>query len=335
MKKIIAEIGQAHDGSLGILHSYIDAVAQTGVDAIKFQTHIAEAESSIYEPFRVNFSYEDKTRFDYWKRMEFSLDQWKEIKSHCDEVGLQFVSSPFSCAAVDLLEKVGVDSYKIGSGEVNNLLLLEKVCLTGKEVILSSGMSSFIELDKVIKFIKKFGNCYSILQCTTSYPTKPEDWGLNVIQELKGRYNVPVGFSDHSGKIYAGIAAATLGAEIIEVHVVFDKRMFGPDSSSSITIEELDQLSKGIRCIETSLLHKIDKNDNTKFYGLKSIFEKSLAVNKDLSKGHIISFEDLESKKPAGMGIPAADFEKILGESLIVSLEKNSFLQKDHFKDKK
>ena len=160
---VIAEIAQAHDGSLGLLHSFIDAVAQTGVNAIKFQTHVADAESSMHEPFRVNFSYEDKTRFDYWKRMEFTLDQWKDIKSHCDEVGLEFMSSPFSNAAVDLLEEVGVERYKVGSGEVNNFLLLEKIVRTKKPLIISSGMSSYKELDETIEFlIKKTSKIFNL-----------------------------------------------------------------------------------------------------------------------------------------------------------------------------
>jgi N-acetylneuraminate synthase len=124
---IIAEIAQAHDGSVGILHSYIDALATTGVDAIKFQTHIAEAESSQFEAFRIPFSYVDKTRFDYWKRMELTVQQWIEVKEHCHKIGVQFISSPFSCKAVDVLEEAGVDIFKIGSGEVSNLLLLEKI----------------------------------------------------------------------------------------------------------------------------------------------------------------------------------------------------------------
>src|SRR5665647_2102235 len=119
---IIAEIAQAHDGSLGIAHSYIDALASTGVNAVKFQTHIAHAESSSFEPFRVKFSYEDETRFDYWHRMEFTKEQWAGIKLHCEEKGLEFISSPFSCAAVDLLENLQVKKYKIGSGEVLSLI---------------------------------------------------------------------------------------------------------------------------------------------------------------------------------------------------------------------
>ena len=212
----IAEIGQAHEGSLGIVHSYIDALATTGVHAVKFQMHIAEAESSIYEPFRVKFSYEDETRFDYWKRMEFSLEQWKGIKQHCDEVGLDFICSPFSNVAVDWLEEIGVKSYKIGSGEVTNLLLLEKIARTGKPVILSSGMSNFSELDKVIHFLQSRNVEFSILQCTTAYPTQPEQFGFNVMTELKQRYNVKTGFSDHSAQISTAIAAVALGAEIVE-----------------------------------------------------------------------------------------------------------------------
>ena len=124
---IIAEIAQAHDGSLGIAHSFIDALKDTGVDAVKFQTHMAEAESSDFEPFRVNFSYVDKTRFEYWKRVEFNFEEWKGLKEHCDQNNLEFMSTPFSNSAVDLLEKLSVKRYKIGSGDVGNFLLLEKL----------------------------------------------------------------------------------------------------------------------------------------------------------------------------------------------------------------
>ncbi len=329
----IAEIAQAHDGSLGILHSYIDAVATTGVDAIKFQTHIAEAESSRFEPFRVKFSYQDKTRYDYWKRMEFSLKEWEEIKSHCDDTGLEFMSSPFSNAAVDLLESVGVNRFKIGSGEINNLLLLEKVAATGKDLIISSGMSTYVELDKTIAFLQPFGNHLSILQCTTAYPTKPGQWGLNVIAGLKSRYQIPVGFSDHSGEIFAGLAAVAVGAEILEFHVVFDKQMFGPDSGASLTMDQAKQLVQGAKQIAHALREPVDKTDNSQFHGLKNIFEKSLSVNKDLQKGHVLIKEDLEAKKPAGKGIDAVAFESVLGKKLTVNKQKWDFLNQDDLLD--
>lgn len=326
---LIAEIAQAHEGSLGILHSYIDAVAKTGVQAIKFQMHIAEAESSIYEPFRVKFSKEDDTRFDYWKRMEFSLEQWKEIKKHCDDVGLDFICSPFSNLAVDWLEEIGVQTYKIGSGEVNNLLLLEKICATRKPIIISSGMSSFDELDKTVDFLKNKSVDYSILQCTTAYPTKPKQYGLNVINELKKRYNVSVGFSDHSAKVSTGIAAVALGAEILEFHVVFHREIFGPDAIASLTIEETKQLVESVNDIQSAIDNPIDKNNNNQFDELKSIFEKSLAINKNLPENHIITFDDLESKKPKGYGISATDFQKVIGKKLNKEKSKWDFLTEE------
>jgi len=326
---LIAEIAQAHDGSLGILHSYIDAVAVTGVQAIKFQMHIAEAESSIHEPFRIKFSKVDATRFDYWKRMEFSLEQWKEIKQHCDEVGLDFICSPFSNLAVDWLEEIGIHSYKIGSGEVNNLLLLEKICKTGKPIIISSGMSSFSELDETVHFLKNKNATFSILQCTTAYPTKPEQYGLNVINELKERYNVPVGFSDHSSFFSTGIAAVALGAEILEFHVVFHKEMFGPDTIASLTIEQTKLLVAAVEKISIALNNPMDKNNNENFQELKAIFGKSLAINKNLAIGHLITFDDLETKKPSGIGISAIKFQEVIGKKLKCNKSKWDFLNEE------
>ena len=330
---IIAEIAQAHDGSLGMAHAYIDAVAKTGCNAIKFQTHIADAESSIHEPFRVQFSKQDATRFDYWKRMEFNLEQWKEIKQHCDEVGLEFMSSPFSNAAVDLLEKVGVKRYKVGSGEINNFVLLEKIAQTGKPMIISSGMSSFEELDKTVTFLKTRNLNFSILQCTTAYPSQPKEYGLNVIQELIKRYHVTVGFSDHSSSIESCIAAVALGAEILEFHVVFDKEMFGPDAKASLTIQETSQLVEAVRNIKMAIQNPVNKSDNSKFDYLKAIFEKSLAVNKNLKAGQIITFSDLETKKPKGFGILASEYEQIIGKKIKKDLNQWDFLNYDNLSE--
>ena len=327
--KIIAEIAQAHDGSLGIAHSYIDALATCGVDAVKFQTHIAEAESSPFETFRVKFSFEDETRFDYWKRMEFTLEQWKGLKQHCDEVNVEFISSPFSCAAVDLLEVVGVQRYKIGSGEMTNYLMLAKIAKTSKPIILSSGMSNYKELDDCIAFLKPFGNELSLLQCTTAYPTQPEQWGLKEILKLKERYKIPVGYSDHSSDITACIAATALGAEILEFHAAFDKKMFGPDAKASLNLNEIKQVVHSVRTLEKSMNYNADKTDVSIYKDLKTLFGKSLAVNKNLSKGHVLTVEDLESKKPGNIGIMAIDFTEVIGKKLTKSLMKWEFLRSE------
>ena len=329
---IIAEIAQAHDGSLGILHSYIDAMAKSGVDALKFQTHIAEAESSIYEPFRINFSYEDKTRYDYWKRMEFTQEQWIGIKQHCDDVGIEFISSPFSNKAVDLLELLDVKRYKVGSGEVNNFLLLEKIAQTKKPVILSSGMSSFNELDKAVKYLQNAGvDDITIMQCTTSYPTQSKDLGLNVIQQMSKRYSCNIGYSDHSGEVAPLIASVAMGAVMVEFHITFSKSMFGPDATSSLTIEQSYEAIKSIRIIQESLANPVDKNDTQKYKTLKNIFEKSLAVNKELKKAVKISFDDLEAKKPFGYGIDAKEYKNIIGKELCVDKQAWDFLEYEDF----
>jgi len=328
----IAEIGQAHNGSIEKLYEYIDEVAKTGVDAIKFQTHIADAESSIYEPFRIKFSDEDKTRFDYWKRMEFSVEEWIEIGKRCKKVGLTFISSPFSNAAVDVLEKARVEQYKIGSGEITNFLLLKKVLKTGKPIIISSGMSSLDELNKTVAFLKKYKADFSILQCTTSYPTTPKNYGLNVMAQLKELYNVPVGFSDHSAKIATGIAAVALGAQILEFHVVFNRDEFGPDVSSSLTIGETIKLVEDVKAISVALGNPVNKKDNSTFEDLKQIFEKSLAVNKDLKVGHIINFDDLEAKKPKGYGIDASEYTAVIGKKVNKDLSQWDFLNYEDFK---
>lgn len=330
--ELIAEIGQAHDGSLGLAHSYIDALAEAGVHTVKWQIHIAEAESSAQEPFRVNFSYEDATRFDYWQRMEFTAEQWAGIKQHCEEKGVEFMASPFSLAAVDLLEKLNVKRYKIGSGEVANFLMLEKIAKTGKPVLLSSGMSNYKELDAAVQFIKGFGNEVILFQCTTQYPTEAQNSGLNVVPEMKQRYGLKVGLSDHSGTIYPSLAAVALGAELLEFHAVFNKKMFGPDATSSLTIQQIKQLAEGVNYIGTSIQNPVNKNDNEKYAQLKTMFGKSLAVNKNLPQGHILTFEDLESKKPAGEGISTTLYKDVLGRSLTRDLTKWDFLTDNDIK---
>jgi N,N'-diacetyllegionaminate synthase len=326
---IIAEVGQAHDGSLGILHSYIDAVAKTGADAIKFQTHVAEAESSSDEPFRVRFSYEDETRQAYWRRMEFTSEQWVGIKQHCEDVGLEFLSTPSCLAAVDLLEQVGVTRYKIGSGDTENRLLLRRVAETGKQIILSTGVSTFEEVDETVHFLSEFGSPLVVMQCTSEYPVAMERVGLNLITEFRRRYSHPIGLSDHSGTIFPGIAAAALGVTYFEAHVVFDRRMFGPDSTSSITLDELKQLVEGVRAVERSMHSSFTKTRSPQHVHVRGIFGKSLAVNRNMKAGEVIAFADLESKKPVGKGVPAREYADVLGKRLRRDLAKWEFLSKE------
>lgn len=329
---MVAEIAQAHDGSLGILHSLVDAVAATGVDAIKFQVHIADAESSALEPFRVRFSPVDETRYDYWKRMELPQAEWCRLKERCDALGVEFLATPFSNAAVDLLEAIGVCRYKIGSGDIANPLLLEKIARTGKEVILSTGLGSLKELDAATAMLQSRGNSYAVLQCTTAYPTAAEEVGLAWLGRFRERYHCPVGLSDHSGKIYAGLGAVALGAVVVEAHVTFNRRMFGPDAKASLTVDGFSRLVEGIRFLEMARTTGQDKSLDDGKRELRRMFGKSLAVNRDLPAGHVLAFEDLEGKKPADEGVAVSELDNVIGRTLVRRKHRWEFLQQDDLK---
>ncbi|HEY5866580.1 MAG TPA: N-acetylneuraminate synthase family protein [Candidatus Tectomicrobia bacterium] len=327
---IVAEVAQAHDGSLGTAHAFIDACARAGADAIKFQTHIAAAESTPGEPWRVKFSRQDASRYDYWKRMEFTVEQWHGLKQHADESGIQFLSSPFSIEAVDLLTRVGVAAWKVASGEVSNTPMLERMLKTGLPMLLSSGMSPLHELDAAVALVQRQGVPLTVLQCTSAYPCPPEKIGLNLLPFFRDRYDCAVGLSDHSGTIYAGLAATTLGATMLEVHVTFSRDMFGPDVPASITFEELQQLIDGIRFIEAMTTHPVDKDAMAEtMVPLRHLFTKSVVARTDLLPGTVLRAEHLTVKKP-GTGIPAARLNELLGRTLRCPVACDQYLEEAH-----
>lgn len=324
---IVAEIAQAHDGSLGILHSLIDASAAAGVDAVKFQMHIAEAESSLAEPFRTKFSYVDATRYDYWKRMSFTPEQWEGIRQHCEEAGVEFLVTPFSNVAIDLLEKLGVHRYKVGSGDIANRLLLERLKKTGREVILSTGLGILDEIVGAVELLRPQG--VAVLQCTTIYPTPPEKVDLGVMAELKQILGCPVGLSDHSGTIYPPLAAVALGAAVIEAHITFDRRMFGPDAKASLTVDEFAELVRGIRIVEMASGGTVRRGVSDELSDLKAMFGRTIALSRDLPVGHVLTFEDLEGKKPAGQGLSTEQLDAVVGRSLKTAKRAFEFLRED------
>ncbi len=328
---IIGEIAQAHDGSLGTAHAYIDAVAATGADAVKFQTHIAAEESSSLDTWRVKFSRQDATRYDYWKRMEFTAGQWAGLKQHAEDKGLVFLSSPFSLAAIDLLERLGMTAWKVASGEVTNRLFLDAMTATKKPVLVSSGMSYLAELDATVAHLKAAGSPVAVFQCTTSYPCPPEKTGLNLITDYARRYECPVGLSDHSGTPYPSLAAATLGAKLIEVHVAFSREMFGPDVSASLTTDELKKLVEGIRFIEASLAHPMEKDSLAgQLDPLRRMFGQSLVAATGLPAGTIISRSHLSCRKPCH-GISASDVGSVIGRKLKHAVKAAQFLTAEDF----
>jgi N-acetylneuraminate synthase len=326
---IIAEVGLAHDGSLGLAHAFVDEAARGGADAVKFQTHIAAAESTPAEPFRVKFSRQDATRYQYWQRMEFSEAQWRGLAEHARDKDLLFLSSPFSVEAVDLLARVGMPMWKIASGEVSNRPLIEAVAATGRPVLLSSGMSSLGELDVAVDRVRGAGAPLAVMQCTTAYPCPPERIGLNMLAVLRERYRCVVGLSDHSGTIFPGIAAATLGSEILEVHITMSRGMFGPDVPASVTIEELRQLVDGVRFVERMRAHPIDKDVvASDMAPLRAIFTKSVVTRRSIAAGTVLDARELTVKKP-GTGIPAERLPELVGRRVRRDLAADEMVREE------
>ena len=323
---IIGEVAQSHDGSLGMAHSFIDAIADAGADAVKFQTHIASEESTPDEPWRVKFSPRDETRYEYWQRMEFTKDQWTGLKQHADDRGILFLSTPFSERAADLLSEIGMGVWKIASGEVGNFPMLEKVAASGFPVILSSGMSDWAELDMAVRTVRQSGNPLAVLQCTSAYPCPPDKVGLNVLGVLRERYHVPVGLSDHTGSIFAGLAAVSLGAEVLEVHVALSKEMFGPDVAASLTTTDLRRLVEGSRQIESMLDSPVDKDlAADDLAELRKIFTKSVVASSEIAAGTTLAAEHFKLKKP-GTGLPASRIPELIGRKLKQGVKADDLL---------
>jgi len=328
---LIAEIAQAHDGSLGLAHAYIDAARQAGADAVKFQTHIAAAESTRDETFRVKFSQQDVTRYDYWKRMEFTPEQWAGLSQHARDKRLLFLSSAFSVEAVQMLARLGMPAWKIASGELGSKALLDAMVGTGAPFLVSSGMSPWAEIDAIAARIRATGREFAMLQCTTQYPTPLDAVGLNVIEEMRHRYGTPVGLSDHSGTPYPALAALARGADVIELHLTLDRGMFGPDVSSSLTVSEFHQVSDFRNALAQMDANPVDKDRMAEsLSSLRTVFGRSLAPLRPLKAGTMISAEMLGAKKP-GSGIPEAELAKLLGRRLVRDVEPDRLLSWDDF----
>lgn len=314
---LIAEVAQAHDGSLGTAHVFIDAAADAGADAVKFQTHIAAAESTRDEPFRVAFSRQDETRLDYWKRMEFTAEQWSGLADHAAERGLHFLSSAFSLEAVALLRRLNVPAWKIASGEVRTGGLVAAICADSKPVLLSTGMSPWADIDAAVTTIRDAGAPVALLQCVSRYPTPLADVGLNVMDDMSARYACPVGLSDHSGQPWPAMAAIARGAAVVELHITLSDRMFGPDVPSSLTVEQFSTVSRMRDAVREMDTHPADKDAVAEDLAeMRAMFGRSLAPRHDLPAGTRVTEDMLVAKKPA-TGIPEGDIAAVVGRTLM------------------
>ncbi len=314
---IIAEIGSTHDGSLSLAKKSIRAAANSGADAVKFQLHVAEDETLINAPSPYYFKSE--SRYEYFKRTSFNFKEWKQIANECKKNKVEFICSPFSFKSVDILEKLRVKKYKIPSGEVTNIPLLKKISKTGKEILLSTGMSSWKEINLAKKQFKK--NKLLIMQCSSEYPCKLENVGPNLFRDFKKKF-INFGFSDHTLGCAASSIAAALGASVIEKHFTLSKKLYGSDAKFSMEPKEFKEFSKTIKEVWFINKYRVNKNNLKKYASMKKVFEKSIVSNKFLNKGTKIKINDLNFKKP-GNGIRADKYKDILGKVLKKNIKIN------------
>lgn len=332
---IMAEIGLSHEGSLGYALSWIDSAVEAGADIVKFQIHYGDDESTILEEFRTNFSVQDKTRKDYWDRTGFTDKDWTKIKNYCDSKKIYFTASPFSVRAIKILRSLNVKILKIGSGEFMNEEFGEALADFDGILILSTGLAREIDISKTINYHKNkvLNNKVILMQCTSMYPTPLEYSGAHMIKYFENKFQVPFGFSDHTIGLSASKIALVSGAKIIERHVTYDLRMFGPDSSSSITFGQLKELVE-FRDDLAMINSTFDKNDVTQ--GLKDyrrLFGRSLSLNRDLPKGHVLRVDDFTLKKPGGGEFSWSDKTTLIGKKLISDTPCNVHLASKHLEE--
>lgn len=313
---VIAEVAQSHEGSLGNAFAFAEVARDCGADAIKFQTHIAAEESTPGEPWRIPFSKQDASRYDYWRRMEFTFNQWAALKAHCDDLGIAFISSPFSLEACRWLEQLDVPAWKIASGEVHNPELIDFMVDSGRPIMLSTGLASPVEGIATVRAIADRGSEVALFHCTTQYPTPPREEGLNVLSDYIAALDpVPVGLSDHSGTEAAATIAAYLGASLIEVHLTLHEKAFGPDVSSSLTPSGLARLVKAARAAWEMRQHPVDKDGQLgDLASVRQTFTRSLVAARDIASGETIAEGDVAYKKPAG-GMPYARKADLIGRT--------------------
>lgn len=334
MTRLIAEIGLTHEGSLGLASSLAIASVKAGADIVKFQCHIAESESSKEEEFRVKFSLQDSSRWDYWERTSFTLDQWGILKRQVEENGATFGVSVFSKDALLQMLHLDVKFIKIGSGDLLNQEIREALETFRGTLVLSTGMATWNEVKEAAIWMNKnnFAEDSAILQCTSKYPTELEEVGLNVMQDIQSELHTKSGLSDHTRGINSAIAAIVAGATYVEKHVVFSHEMFGPDVSSSIDFHEFNTL-KRFRDDFKRINHPVDKDHlAAQLKSTREIFGRSLGLVRNFSKGESPSINDFNLKKPAG-GLKWEERAQFVGKLLTMDYDTSQLLSKAHFSE--
>jgi len=318
-------IAEACDNHMGSTHAAIEMCRQAklaGCDCIKFQHHIPDEEMLREVPMSSNF---DIPLYDFLKRYAFTLDQHRKVMEYCNEIGIDYLCTPFSLKAACELNELGVSMFKIGSGEMTDIPTLKKIAEFGKPMIISTGMSTIDEISETYDELVKYDIPFAFTNCVSEYPPQYEDINLGVINLMRHKFpKAVIGHSDHTPDLFTCFAAVAIGAKIIEKHVILSKQTPGPDQSVSIDFMDLYHLVDGIRKIEKAMgsekkIHEREKE-------IRNWAFRSIVSIRKIKKGEIINEDMIWSKRP-GTGIPSKQMNKVIGRKAICDIEENTLLQ--------
>jgi N-acetylneuraminate synthase/N,N'-diacetyllegionaminate synthase len=330
---IIAEAGVNHNGDLNLACRLVEAAVRAGADAVKFQTFIAENVITKDAPkaqYQEQTTDKNESQLEMVKRLELSFDDFRRIKAYCDEQHITFLSTPFDRESVDFLDELGVPAFKISSGDLTNSDLIDYVARKGRPIILSTGMSNMAEVEAAAVVVRSTGNDQTILlHCVTNYPADPADVNLRAMRTMKDALGYPVGYSDHTLGIEISLAAAALGACVIEKHLTLDRTLPGPDHRASLEPDELKAMVEGIRKIESALGHGAKKPAASEAANAV-VARRSLFARTDIRAGMVLTPECVAIKRP-GDGLPPAMLSRVVGRTLKIDVPSGAALTWEMF----
>ncbi|EAJ6588389.1 N,N'-diacetyllegionaminate synthase [Campylobacter coli] len=332
MKKalIIAEAGVNHNGDLNLAKKLIEVAAKSGADFVKFQSFKAElcvSKNAKKAAYQLKTTAKDESQLEMIKKLELDFNAHQLLISHAKQCGIAFLSTPFDLESIELLDDLGLEVFKIPSGEITNLPYLKKIAKLNKKIILSTGMSNLGEIEAALEILCQGGTQranITLLHCTTEYPAPFNEVNLKAMQTLKNAFNLDIGYSDHTKGIHISLAAIALGASVIEKHFTLDKNMSGPDHKASLEPDELQELCTKIREIESALGDGIKQASKSERKNIE-IARKSLVAKKKIKKGEIFSEENLTTKRPAS-GISAMRYDEYLGKKASKDYEEDELI---------
>ena len=328
---IIAEAGQNHNGKLKLAYKLVDVAKKCGADFIKFQTSIPELHIS---KFAKKANYQIKnwkkrgSQLQMIQKISLTYNDFKKLKKYCNKKKIEFLSTPFEMKSIDFLKSLNMKYFKIPSGEITNLPYLIKIAKLKKKVILSTGMANLLEIKKALKVLTSNGTIkknITVLQCNTEYPTPLRDANVKAMLTIKKKFKVNVGYSDHTEGIESSLAAAALGATILEKHITLNKNLKGPDHKASINPKELKKMIEGVRKITIALGNGVKKISPSEKKNIR-IARTSIVAAKEIKKGEKFTTKNLTIKRP-GNGISPMKLFKIIGK-----FAKRSFLEDELIK---